>query len=201
MAAAPPPSAARASLRVALSAAEAEAAAAELRLAQASARPPVAVGLWVQAQDLGAQTGQPSAWSAPMGWSLGPSVEVELGLAARRRGAVGGATAIARGAAVEAAAAADGAAALAEISDQLRIAIASDHEQPAPAAEARGALQALDAAVAAGELSPTEAAPLRQRVLSAWAQAAGLRAAQARATLELARAEAWETLAPETVGP
>ncbi|MBL8617692.1 MAG: TolC family protein [Deltaproteobacteria bacterium] len=196
MATAPPPSAARAGLRGTLATAEAGAAAADLRLQQASARPPLAVGLWVQAQDLGAQTGQPAAWAAPMGWSFGPSLELELGLAQRRRAAVGEAGAAARGASAAAKAITDGEAALAEISDQLRDAITRTHAQPMPSAEARGALLALDAAVAAGELSPTEAAPLRQRVLAAWAQAAGLRAAQARATLDLAQAEAWESLDP-----
>jgi hypothetical protein len=131
-----------------------------------------------------------------MGWSFGPSLELELGLAQRRRAAVGEAGAAARGASAAAKAITDGEAALAEISDQLRDAITRTHAQPMPSAEARGALLALDAAVAAGELSPTEAAPLRQRVLAAWAQAAGLRAAQARATLDLAQAEAWESLDP-----
>ena len=201
MAVVPPPAPGRADMGAAVAAAAAKAAQAEAVWVKAAARPPVALGMWAQAQDLAAVTGDVQAWSAPMALSLGPVVSVEFGVAHRQAAARAEAQASARTAQLHADAAAGAAQADAALGQRLHAARSAADTALDPQAEALAALAALAAAVEAGQMSAAEAAPLRQRVWGAWAQADNLRAAQARAALAQARAEAWPTLVPAAAEP
>jgi hypothetical protein len=69
---------------------------------------------------------------------------------------------------------------------------------PDPSADARAALAALTRAVSVGEMSASEVAATRARVLDAWRRAYAARTPAIEAALELALAEEWPTLLPPT---
>jgi hypothetical protein len=186
-----------------------EAAAATLDAAQAAVRreraaavPPVEIGVWAQVQNVGVSSdgsavviprGNPSA---NLAWTVGPSLSWTLPVFkanpdGRGQAAADVAEAASRARAVDAAVAIDRARA-----GELRAWIADALALPDPGVEARAALDALARAVGAGELSTSEAATLRARVMDAWRRAHAARSPAIEAAIELALAEEWATLAP-----
>ncbi len=179
-----------------------EAAAAAERRERAAILPPVEIGVWAQAQNVGVYAGASGVviprgdWQGNSAWTVGPSLTVTLPVfkanpAGRGEAAADAAIADANARAIEVDAQVDAARAA-----DLRALIDRVRALPDPSADARAALAGLTTAVTAGELSPAEAAQVRARVMDAWRRSVGARTPALEATLELALAEEWATLLP-----
>jgi cobalt-zinc-cadmium efflux system outer membrane protein len=182
---------------------EAAAAAARTKAARAASFAPVEVGVWAQAQNLGAGTLPGGGvdlpawdWRSNVGWSVGPSLTVQLPVwsanAAGRAAAEGDARA--------ADAALEATTTRAEVEQQaagLAGALAAEAEARTPgslAGDADAALAAIQAAVDAGELGLIEASQLRLRVFDTRRRVVALRAELAAARIDTALAEEWPSL-------
>jgi outer membrane protein TolC len=184
---------------IATNAAE-EAAHDALRRERAAILPPVQVGVWAQAQNVGVYAG-PDGVVIPSGsgntaWTVGPSLTVTLPVFKANPAGRGGAAADVAVATAEARAAETRAAVeAAQVADQ-RALIARVRAMPDPTGDAQAALAGLTQAVTAGELSPAEATVMRARVMEAWRRSVAARTPALEATLDIALAEEWTSLLP-----
>lgn len=160
-----------------------DAAQAALRQAEAAAIPPVEIGVWAQTS--------PGAWvvGPSVGWTL-PVWKTESAARAQAQAALS--MSAADLAAVTAQAEAERAAVPAQQAAIREVEGVAD-----PTGTARAALSSIAQGLSGGWLSPADAALLRGKVLDAWRRAAGLQAAAALTTLEIAQTEEWESLIPD----
>jgi outer membrane protein TolC len=167
-----------------------------VRFEAASVVPPIEVGVWAQAQNVGV-VGDPVAippMSGNTAWTVGPTVSVTLPAwqsnadgRARARAALS--TASAEAGVIEATAAAERFGV-----GRQRDAIAAATGLPDPTAEARAALSGIDRGFRGGEFGVGDASAMRARVLETWRRGASTTADAAKLAIAGALAEEWPSL-------